>query len=210
MKWIVTKTTLSLVLVIFLCSCSSYVRVKETWKTPEGVSTGYKKILVAGITPRPNLRHSFENIFVETLEKHGVDAVASYTLITDLNKADEAQFEAVARQVGADAVVITRVLSHSEHTSYKLSTGHVEYRTVAATTTTAHSSTTVAMSGVGIVAGEMDSEGATLQTNFFDASSGKRVWSAMSSAAGANNEKISVCWDLSALLVKALGDDQVI
>jgi len=204
------QTGLWLIALILLCSCSTIVEIKETWKAQAALAEPYQKIMVVGITPNPNLRHSFENIFAETLEEHGVGAVASHTLISDLRKADEAQFDAAARQVGADAVVITRVLTHSEHTSYKLSTGHVEYRRVAETTTTGNSSTTIAMSGVGIVAGEMDSEGGTLQTNLFDASSGKRTWSAMSSAAGGDNAKIEVCWRLSALLTKALSDDKMI
>lgn len=204
------KPGLWIIALILLCSCSTSVEIKETWKAQATPADPYQKVLVVGITPSPNLRHSFEDIFAETLEVHGVRAVASHTLISDVRKADEAQFDAVARQVGADAVVITRVLTHSEHTSYKLSTGHVEYRSVSETKTTGNSSTTIAMSGVGIVAGEMDSEGGTLQTNLFDASSGKRTWSAMSSAAGGDNAKIEVCWRLSALLTKALSDDKLI
>lgn len=204
------QTGLWVIALVVLCSCSTIVEIKEARKIQTTPAEPYRKILVVGITPSPNLRHSFENIFAETLKEHGMGAVASHTLISDLRKADEAQFDAAARQVGADAVVITRVLTHSEHTSYKLSTGHVEYRAVAETTTTANSSTTIAMSGVGIVPGEMDSEGATLQTNLFDASSGNRIWSAMSSAAGGDNAKTEVCWRLSALLTKALSDDKMI
>ncbi len=206
----VTKMFLWLLVAALLCSCSAIVKINETEKTSEAPPTKFQKILVVGITPSPNLRHSFENIFAETLNDHGVGAVASHTLVSDIRKADESQLEAVARQAGADGVIITRVLSHSEHTSYKLSTGHVEYRSVSETTTTANSSTTISMSGVGIVAGEMDSEGATLQTHLFDASSRKLAWTAMSSAAGSDNDQIYVCWKLSELLTKALSKDDLV
>jgi hypothetical protein len=204
------KTFLWLLAAALLCSCSTIVKINETEKTSEAPSTKFQKILVVGITPRHNLRQSFENIFAETLNDHGVGAVASHTLVSDIRKADESQLETVARQAGADAVIITRVLSQSEHKNYKLSTGHVEYRSVSETTTTANSSTTISMSGVGIVAGEMDGEGATLQTHLFDASSRKLIWTAMSSAAGSENDQIDVCWKLSELLTKALSKDAII
>jgi hypothetical protein len=96
------------------------------------------------------------------LNDHGVVAVPSYKLVSDLNKADHIKIKELAREYGADAVVITRVLSKSEHTSYMLATGHVEQRTVVENQTAGNSSTTIAMSAVGIVPGEMDSDGATL------------------------------------------------
>lgn len=204
------KILLTLLLSGLLMSCSTIVSIKDTKLETEAPSISYKKLLVIGITSHPNLRKAFENIFTETLNDHGVAAVRSHDLVIDLHKADHIKIKELARQVGADGVVITRVLSKSEHTSYKLSTGHVEYRTVAETTTTANTSTTVAMSGVGIVAGEMDSEGATLQTRLFDATSANLVWTAMSHAAGSGNDQIDVCWKLSALLTKALSQDRLI
>ena len=197
-------------LVLLLCSCSSIVKIDDTWKAKEGVSAPYQKLLIFGVTERPSLRESFEDIFADTLKRHGVAAVASHTVIKDLRDAKLAHVEDVAHQMGADGVIITRVLSHSEHTSYILSTGHAEYRVIAETETTANSSSTVAMAGAGYVPGEMDSEGAALQTNFFDASSTKPIWSAMSSTAGGSDEEIDVIWKLSALLTKALAMDNLI
>jgi hypothetical protein len=209
-KFIATKIALFLLMTVFLVSCSSYVRVKETWRAPEAPAKSYKKLLVIGITYHPQLRKELENIFSETLSDHGVAAVASHTLIDDLSKAEHTQIQAFAQQAGADAVIITRVLSKSEHANYQLATGHLEYRVVAETTTTANSSTTVAMSGVGFVPGEMDAEGATLQTRFFDVSNGTMIWSAMSHAAGSDNDQVDVCWKLSALLTQALSKDHLI
>ena len=204
------KVLLALLLSGLLMSCSTIVSINDTKLETEAPSTTYKKLLVIGITSHPNLRKAFENIFTETLNDHGVAAITSHNLVIDLHKADHIKIKELARQVGADGVLITRVLSKSEHTSYKLSTGHVEYRTVSETTTTANSSTTIAMSGVGIVAGEMDSDGATLQTRLFDANSTNLAWTAMSHAAGADNDQIDVCWKLSALLTKALNKDRLI
>lgn len=201
---------LCLLTATLLCSCSAIVKINETHMASEPPANKYQKILVVGITPTHNLRQSFENIFAETLKEHGVGAVASHSVVSDIIKADEAKLEAVASQVGAGAVMITRVLSHSENTEYTLSTGHLEYRVVGETKTTANSSTTIAMSGVGYVPGEMDEEGATLQTHLFDASSKKLIWTAMSSVAGSDNDQIEMCWKLSELLTKALDKDNLV
>ena len=194
-----------------MTSCStSYVTLKETRKHKENLTNVYNKVLVVGIASPKNTRQSFENIFVDSLQRHGVAAVASHKFIADLSKASQDQIQALAQQEGADAVAVTRVLSKSEHTSYKLATGHVEYRTVAKTTTTENSSTTVAMSGAGIVAGEMDSVGTNIQTNFFDAATAELLWTAVSHAAGGSNDKSDICWELSFALSKALGEDNLI
>jgi hypothetical protein len=158
---------------VYLVSCaSSYVSVKETWRAQDAPTKTYKKFLVVGITANHNLRDSFENIFSETLSDHGVEALASYKLVRDLTQADHIKIKELAEQSGADAVVITRVQSKSD----------------------GNSSTTIAMSAVGFSPGEIDSEGATPQTRLFDATSTKLVWSAISHAAGADNDKIDVCW----------------
>jgi hypothetical protein len=200
---------LSLLAAGLLASCTT-ASIKETWRSPEAHEAPYRKLLVIGITQQPNLRQSFENIFSETLRQHGVTAVRSYTLLDDLSKANQAQIQALAKQVGADAVVVTRVVSRSEHTSYHLATGSLQQQTVVMYESGPTSSTAIAMSAVGIVPGEMDSLVAFLETRFFDAASANLIWSALVRVAGPDNEKINVCWKISALLVKALGKDQMI
>jgi len=66
------------------------------------------------------------------------------------------------------------------------------------------------MSAVGVVSGEMDSVGVTLETKFFDSASAKLVWTALSRAGRPDSEKIDVCWELSALLTKALSKEALI
>jgi hypothetical protein len=194
---------------ILLCSCSSIVKIDKTWHAPNVRTTPYEKILVVGVAPNINHRNSFENVFSATLDRHGVAAVASHTVIADLENVEQVQLQEAARQVDADAIIVTRVLSHEEHTNYKLSTGHVEYRAVSVTETTAHSSTTIAMAGVGVVPGEIDAGEATIQTTLFDSSSA-HVWTAMSEAAGSAHTNMEIYRKLSVLLTKALSKDRLI
>lgn len=205
----ICRSMLTLLAAGVLSACTT-ASLKETWRNPETPAAPYRKLLVIGITQQSALRQSFENILSETLREHGVTAVQSYTLLDNLAQADQSRIQALAQQAGADAVVVTRVLSKSEHTSYKLATGSLQHRTVVMHEAGPTSSTTIAMSAVGIVPGEMDSLGASLETRFFDAADARLVWSALIRAGGPENEKINVFWKISALLVKAMGEDHMV
>jgi len=205
----VIRALLALLLAGFITSCTTHVSLRETWRSPEASSKTYKKLLVMGISPNNSLRETFENILTETLQEHGVEAVRSYTLIKDLNKFDSTQLQVLARDVGADAVIITRGISKSEHANYQYAMGTVERKTVIYEDTQPDSSSAIVMSAVGIAPRETDIEQAELLTRLFDAQSDKQVWLARSSLYEAE-DRAGACWRLSALLVKALSKDHMI
>jgi hypothetical protein len=205
----VTRALLVLILAGFITSCTTHVSLRETWRSPEASSKTYKKLLVMGISPNNNLRETFENILAETLQEHGVEAVRSYTLIKNLNKFDSSQLQMLAREAGADAVIITRGISKSEHANYQYAMGTVERKTVVYEDTQPDSSSVIVMSAIGIAPRETDIEQAELLTRLFDAQSDKQIWLARSSLYEAE-DRAGACWRLSALLVKALSKDHII
>ena len=208
MKFTIAKIILVLLVPGLLTSCAT-ASIKQTWRNPEAPAITYRKLLVVGVANDDNVRRMFEDIFVETLHENGVAAVPSHTLISDLDKADRTQLQELARKASADAVVITRALSKSERTNYQYSTGQLEERTAVVEKSGPDSSTTIAMSAVGIAARETDFELAAVQTQFFNAADARLVWSAQSSISESGGRP-DACWELSALLVKALGKDHVI
>jgi len=205
----VIRALLALLLTGLITSCTTHVSLKETWRSPEAPAKPYKKLLVMGISPNNSLRETFENIFAETLTEHGVEAVRSYTLIKDLNKFDSAQLRALAREAGADGVIITRGISKEEHANYQYAMGTVERKTVVYEDTQPDSSSAIVMSGIGIAPRETDIEQAELLTRMFDAQSDKQVWLARSSLYEAE-DRAGACWRLSAELVKAMSKDHMI
>jgi hypothetical protein len=205
----VTRAVLALLLAGLITSCTTHVSLRDTWRSPEAPETTYKKLLVMGISPNNSLRETFENILAETLREHGVEAVRSYTLIKDLNKFDTNELQGVAREVGADAVIITRGISKSEHVNYQYAMGTVERRTVVYEDNQPDSSSAVVMSAVGIAPRQTDIEQAELLTRMFDVQSKNQVWLARSSLYEAE-DRAGACWRLSALLVKALSEDHMI
>jgi len=205
----VLRALLALLLTGYITSCTTHVSIRETWRSPEAPATTYKKLLVIGISPNNSLRETFENILTETLREHGVEAVRSYTLIKDLSKFDSSQLQMLAREAGADAVIITRGISKGEHANYQYAMGTVERKTVVYEDAQPDSSTTIVMSGIGIAPRETDIESAELLTRLFDAQTDKQVWLARSSLYEAE-DRAGACWRLSAQLVKALSKDHMI
>ena len=207
MNYAMTKIVLGLFVAGLLVSCST-ASIKETWRNPAAPATVYRKLLVVTIANDDNVRRLFENIFAETLQNHGVAALASHKVLGSLDKADRKLLQETAQQTGADGVVITRGVTKSFRTNYQYAVGQVEYRAGVMEQSGPDYTATVAMSAVGIAPHETDFELASLLTNFFDTASAKLVWSARSNVS--TTSRTDACWDLSARLVKALRKDRII
>jgi hypothetical protein len=94
---------------ILVSACAS-TQITSVWRDPSYQSRP-AKIMVIGVAKNPINRRLFEDEFVSQLKSHGTDAVASYTVIPDKKQGDE---EAIAKKVaemGADSVLITRLVS---------------------------------------------------------------------------------------------------
>lgn len=198
-----------LLAVVLLASCASHVKIEETWRSQSAPETTYKRLLVVAVTAKAPLREMFENILTETLTRHEVEAVPSYPRIADIETANKDQLQALAKELGADAVVITHVLSKSESTSYRYFGGSLEERVAVMTSADADSSTIVAMSAVGVAPLETDFVKGTMMTRFFDAASAEMAWSGLSKVVN-DGRKADACWDFSIQLTKALAKDRLI
>jgi len=198
-----------LLVVVLLTSCAAHVKIEETWRNQSAPEITYQKLLVVAVTAKGPLREMFENILTETLTRHGVEAVQSYPHIVDINAANKDQLQALAKELGADAVVITHVLSKSESTSYRYFGGSLEERVAVMTAADSDTSTIVAMSAVGIAPLETDFVKGTMMTRFFDAASAEMAWSALSEVVN-DGRKADACWDFSIQLTQALAKDRLI
>ena len=89
-----------------LSSCSSTSLVNR-WSDPEYKGPALQKILVIGIIKDDIKRRSFEQEFASLITANGRTAVASYTLMPDLESADQKEeVLAAVEKVGADGVLV--------------------------------------------------------------------------------------------------------
>jgi len=109
----ILRSFFTLLLTFILAGCGTSAHIEKSWVHKDFYSKNFRGILVVAAANREQDRRAFETEFTEALQKHGVHAVASYTLKggTDLNKEDVA---AMAAQAQVDTVLVTLFAGRDE------------------------------------------------------------------------------------------------
>lgn len=100
---------LGVVVALLLGGCTS-TQVNANWKDP-GYRIHPTKVMVVGVSKKAVNRRIFEDEFAAQLIAHGVEAVASYTVLPDKKQDDQEAIAAKVKELGADSVLITRLVS---------------------------------------------------------------------------------------------------
>jgi hypothetical protein len=99
-----------LILIAMLLTACATTQLNAVWKDP-GYQTRPAKIMVVGVAKNPLNRRLFEDEFVQQLKSRGTDAIASYTVLSDEQQGDPAAIAKKVAELGADTVLITRLVS---------------------------------------------------------------------------------------------------
>jgi len=94
---------------MLLTACAS-TQINSVWKDPSYQSRP-DKIMVIGVARNPLNRRLFEDEFVAQLKAHGTEAIASYAILPDKQQEDREVIAAKVKESGADAILITRLVS---------------------------------------------------------------------------------------------------
>jgi len=187
-------------LVTTLTGCAS-VSLQHSAKDATLPAKKYQKLLVVGITDRSERRQIFEEVFAGELQKRGVAAIPSYTITGVTEKLTWAAGEEAVKKTGADGAITTRIVALKKDTS--INTGfvmtehgfadgygvHVTYATFIHQPVEVLLSTKMA-----------------IETNLFDAATGRLVWTGTSSAVDPEGV-ITASRELSAVVFKAMAKD---
>lgn len=147
-----------------LSACSS-VKVMETWKNPGSAGHRYQKLMILGIAHDENLRFMAENIIVDELGRCGIAAVASHTIIKEIDNGKREDVIAAVSSTGVDGVLTIRAVTKGDATVTQGGQSGSIYGTA------------TNVGGV-ILPSAKDYALATLQTNLYDSKSTDLVWSA--------------------------------
>lgn len=110
------RTCLSAFMLIVLVACSQKAKVTSSWADPSLKSYGANNILVFGISNSDTNQKLYENVFVEELAKTDVQAMASYKAIGTIPEPDRKIIEAAIKRTGASAVLITHAMDSTSET----------------------------------------------------------------------------------------------
>jgi hypothetical protein len=166
MKTIRFSPMLAAVIVATLSACAS-TTLDTTWRDPTFAGQPFAKVLVVGSTDSAENRRIFEDTVVGELTARGVGAVASYTLLP--NESDvkrDRVLEAVSAS-GADCVISTRVVGvETKREQVPVQSPFPGDMDLYRQYSPMESSTTI----------RQDYQVAHLESNLFDARTGKMVW----------------------------------
>ena len=94
---------------VLLAACST-TKIKSVWKDPAYAGHPHR-IMVIAVAKEPIYRRIFEDEFVLQLKARGLDAIASYSTLPDRSQDDQAAIAKMVEQLGADTVLVSRLVS---------------------------------------------------------------------------------------------------
>ena len=121
MKPLISQRTFviaALMHLLALAGCSTANFIVSEWRNPAYVAPVFKTVMVGGLSEQTSVRRNFEDEFLAQLRAAGVDALPSYRHIPDDEKIDDAKLKQVARQTGADALIVARPVKVEQKTEF--------------------------------------------------------------------------------------------
>ncbi len=110
------RSVFSMCIVVLLIGACASTQLVNTWKDSRYSGQQLKKILVIAVTKQSGIRRTFEDIFVQRLQIHGVEAIQSYMLIAEDGEVPKPRLEQAVQQSGVDAVLISRLVKIDRQT----------------------------------------------------------------------------------------------
>jgi hypothetical protein len=118
------KPTLPLAIVelffitLILNGCSTATPIVSEWRNPAHASGSFQRLMIRGPSGETTLRRNFEDEFVAQLTAAGIDALASYRYVPEIEGIDEIKLEQAAQTARADGLLVVRSLRVEEKTNY--------------------------------------------------------------------------------------------
>jgi hypothetical protein len=109
--------TISFLLILAVVACAT-TELTHVWKDGKFQAIPVKKVVVVGIAKEPAKRQLFEDEFAQRLLAHGVSVIKSYTIMTLEELKDKQGAAAKLRELGADAVLATRLIDKKTVETY--------------------------------------------------------------------------------------------
>lgn len=100
----------SLMLGAMLVTACATTQIGSVWRDPS-YQARPARVMVIGVARNPLNRRLFEDEFVLQLKARGTDAIASYAVLPDKLQDDQAAIWEKVKELGADTILITRMVS---------------------------------------------------------------------------------------------------
>jgi hypothetical protein len=101
-----------------LNGCSTAIPIVSEWRNPAHASGSFQRLMIRGPSGETTLRRNFEDEFVAQLTAAGIDALASYRYVPEIEGIDENKLKQAAQTARADGLLVVRSLRVEEKTNY--------------------------------------------------------------------------------------------
>ena len=105
------------VFALAVTGCANHSTIVHSYIDPTASKLELEGVLVVAVTQKVDARKDFEDAFVRALRKHNVNAVASYTLLSD-NKPSKEEVIATAKKAHLDTILVTRYMGENTQEVY--------------------------------------------------------------------------------------------
>jgi hypothetical protein len=105
------RTLACFIFAVLLGACAAGTQVTRVQDVSENADTPYKKILIIALLSSYDGRRYLEKEVALQLAELGTDAVASTTMMNTMTPVTRKTFLAMVDEIGADAVLITQLIS---------------------------------------------------------------------------------------------------
>lgn len=203
------EVSIALLLTSLLCSCAS-VQMVDTWRNPNLHPQRVQKVLVVSMTRTESNRRVYEDMLVSELSRHGVQAVAGYTLISGGALPDWGVLDRAVKSAAAQAVLTVQTTKVERQTTVQ--PGPIAtypgywYPQAFPSWDFPGYYRSMAMYGPSYIS---TYDVATLQANLFDAGSDQLLWAGTLESSEPENVT-AVGQDLARKVVKALAKEGLI
>lgn len=118
-----TTRTIALAATLAATGCAT-TTFSSIWKAPDAptVVLSGQKVAAVVMTPNNATRRAAEEALAREITKRGAEGVASYAFLSDQDLQDEASAKAGLQKAGVAGVVVMRVVSQNQSTTYTPST----------------------------------------------------------------------------------------
>lgn len=189
-----------LMLIAMLVTACASTQINSVWKDPS-YQARPARIMVIGVAKHPLKRRLFEDEFVMQLKAHGTEAIASYTVLPDKKQDDQEAIAAKVKELGADTVLITRLVSKKIVRTYMPGTPYFPppyYGTWPAYYGYGYRY----LYSPGYIA---EDEYAVIETNLYETRNDKLVWAASSETVMVDSDQ-SMIKSYIGIMVKTMGE----
>lgn len=202
------------VCLIFATSCS-LTNLNAVWKDPQYQGGKLKNVLVIGGSTNQVVRRIFEDEFTARLKSRGTNAIPSYSIFPSEETLDKDTIESNSRDLGVDAILITRVvdtkvkreLTPQPYNAYYRGTyfydwpnRHSRFYTQGSLARSRYYDDRYYNNEYEVV---------NVETNLYDVQTGKLIWSGMSDTVIGGSNELEIT-SLVEVIMKSLAENQLL